>query len=105
EMAERGLAYWCDCTGEAVQARAKERGGPPGYDGFCRDRGLAAGEGRALRFRVPGGRTGWTDLVRGEVSFDNGALEDFVLLRSNGTPVFLLVNALDDAEMGITHVI
>lgn len=105
EMAERGLAYWCDCTPEAVQARAKERGGPPGYDGFCRDRGLERGEGRALRFRVPEGRTGWTDLVRGEVSFDNATLEDFVLLRSNGSPVFLLVNALDDADMGITHVI
>jgi glutamyl-tRNA synthetase len=105
EMAERSLAYWCDCTAEAVQARAKERGGPPGYDGHCRDRGLDGGEGRALRFRVPEGRTGWTDLVRGDVTFDNGTLEDFVLLRSNGAPVFLLVNALDDADMGITHVI
>ncbi|HYI60529.1 MAG TPA: glutamate--tRNA ligase [Acidimicrobiales bacterium] len=105
EMAERGLAYWCDCTTEQVQARAKERGGPPGYDGHCRDRELEPGEGRALRFRVPEGRTGWTDLVRGEVTFDNTSLEDFVLLRSNGSPVFLLVNALDDAAMGITHVI
>lgn len=105
DMADRGLAYWCDCTAEQVQARAKERGGPPGYDGHCRDDGREPGEGRALRFRVPEGTTGWTDLVRGPVSFENAVLEDFVLLRSNGTPVFLLVNALDDAEMGITHVI
>lgn len=106
DMADRGLAYWCDCTAEAVQARAKERGGPPGYDGFCRDRGLARVEGTtALRFRRPEGTTGWTDLVRGEVSFANDALEDFVLLRSNGSPVFLLANALDDSHMGITHVI
>ncbi|HEV7722074.1 MAG TPA: glutamate--tRNA ligase [Iamia sp.] len=105
-MAADGLAYWCDCTSEAVQARAEERGGPPGYDGFCRDRGLERVEGTtALRFRRPEGTTGWTDLVRGEVSFANDSLEDFVLLRSNGSPVFLLANALDDADMGITHVI
>ncbi len=107
QMAADGLAYWCDCTAEAVQARAKERGGPPGYDGFCRDRGLKRVEGTtALRFRRPlDGTTAWTDLVRGEVSFANASLEDFVLLRSNGSPVFLLANALDDAHMGITHVI
>jgi len=105
-MADDGLAYWCDCTAEQVQARAKERGGPPGYDDFCRDRGLDQVEGvTALRFRRPEGTTGWTDLVRGEVSFANESLEDFVLLRSNGSPVFLLANALDDADMGITHVI
>lgn len=106
QLAADGLAYWCDCTAEAVQARAKERGGPPGYDGFCRDRGLERVEGTtALRFRRPEGSTGWTDLVRGEVTFANDSLEDFVLLRSNGSPVFLLANALDDAHMGITHVI
>ena len=104
-LADQGGAYWCDCTAEAVQARAKERGGPPGYDGHCRDRGLSRSDDTALRFRVPPGTTGWTDLVRGEVSFDNAALEDFVLLRSNGAPMFLLANALDDAHMGITHVI
>jgi glutamyl-tRNA synthetase len=106
KMADDGLAYWCDCTAEQVQARAKERGGKPGYDDFCRDRGLSRVEGTtALRFRRPPGETGWTDLVRGEVTFANDSLEDFVLLRSNGSPVFLLANALDDADMGITHVI
>ena len=104
-MAEAGTAYWCDCTGEEVQARAKERGGPPGYDGHCRDRGLERSDRTALRFRVPEGQTSWTDLVRGEVSFENASLEDFVLLRSSGAPMFLLANALDDAHMGITHVI
>ncbi|QYG94504.1 glutamate--tRNA ligase [Iamia sp. SCSIO 61187] len=105
KLAADGQAYWCDCTAEQVQARAQERGGPPGYDGFCRDRGLERGEATALRFRRPEGTTAWTDLVRGEVSFANDSLEDFVLLRSNGSPVFLLANALDDAHMGITHVI
>lgn len=102
----KGLAYWCDCTGEEVQARAKERGGPPGYDGFCRERGLERNERTALRFRAPDdGTTGFTDLVRGDVVFENKTIEDFVLLRSTGMPVFLLSNALDDAAMGITHVV
>lgn len=105
KLAADGLAYWCDCTAGQVQARAEERGGPPGYDGFCRDRGLDRGDGTALRFRCPEGTTTWTDLVRGQVSFANDSLEDFVLLRSDGSPVFLLANALDDAHMGITHVI
>jgi len=101
-----GHAYWCDCTAEQVQARAKERGGPPGYDGYCRGRDLHPGPGVALRFRTPDeGTTRFEDLVRGEVAFENSVLEDFVLLRSNGTPTFLLANVLDDADMGITHVV
>ena len=101
-----GAVYPCECTGEQVQARNKESGGKPGYDGFCRDRGLETGPGRALRFRTPrDGRTGWTDLVRGEVSFANADIEDFVVVRGNGAPMFLLANCFDDADMGITHVI
>ncbi len=101
-----GRAYWCDCTAEAVQARAKERGGPPGYDGFCRERGLERSDRTALRFRAPDdGTTSFADLVRGAVVFENKTIEDFVLLRSTGMPVFLLSNALDDAAMGITHVV
>jgi glutamyl-tRNA synthetase len=49
--------------------------------------------------------TGFDDLVRGQVTFENAKLEDFVLLRSNGTPTFLLANIVDDADMGITHVV
>jgi glutamyl-tRNA synthetase len=106
DLLSRGLAYWCDCTSEAVQARAKERGGPPGYDGHCRDRGLQRSDSTALRFRTPDdGTTSFTDVVRGEVSFENKTIEDFVLLRATGMPLFLLSNALDDAAMGITHVV
>ena len=89
-----------------MQARAKERGGPPGYDGFCRDRGLPQSDATALRFRVPDdGTTSFTDMVRGEVTFENKTIEDFVLLRSSGMPMFLLSNAYDDAAMDITHVV
>ncbi|MBI2710336.1 MAG: glutamate--tRNA ligase [Actinobacteria bacterium] len=106
QLADAGHAYWCACSAEQVQARAKERGGPPGYDGFCRDRGLGPGEGRALRFRTPDeGTTSFDDVVRGRVEFENRTLEDLVVLRSNGTPTFILANVVDDAWMGITHVI
>ena len=101
-----GNAYWCDCTPDAVKSRAEARGGTPGYDGHCADRGLGDGEGRVVRFRVPdSGTTSFDDIIRGHVSFENDVLEDFVVLRSNGTPMFHLANAVDDADQGITHVV
>jgi glutamyl-tRNA synthetase len=58
-----------------------------------------------LRFRVPEGTTVVHDVVRGDVSFDHESIEDFVLLRSNGRPLFVLANVVDDIEMAITHVV
>ncbi len=101
---EAGAAYYCDLSSEQIQERAKASG-KPGYDGFSRDRGLGPGDGRVLRFRVPEGTTLVRDAVRGEVTFDNATLEDFVLLRGNGTPMFLVANVVDDIEMGVTHVL
>jgi glutamyl-tRNA synthetase len=101
-----GLAYWCDCTRDVIDARAKERGGPPGYDGFCRDRDLGPGEGRALRFRTPdSGATIVHDVVRGDPMFENATIEDFIVQRSNGSAMFLLANVVDDGDMAISHVI
>lgn len=110
EAAERllaeGKAYRCDCTQDAVKARHEVAGGPPGYDGFCRDRDVAPGPGVVVRFRTPDeGTTSFTDLVRGEVSFENVNLEDFVIVRSSGLPMFLVANTVDDVAMGITHVV
>jgi len=99
-----GKAYWCDLTGDQIQERAKTTG-KQGYDGYSRDRGLVGGPGHVLRFRVPEGATIVPDLVRGEVEFANDTIEDFVLLRSNGSPMFLLANVVDDIEMRITHVV
>ena len=99
-----GRAYYCDCTREDVIARTGNK--HTGYDGFCRDRGLGPGEGRALRFRTPDeGETVVVDLVRGEPTFENKLIEDFVVARSDGSAVFLLANVVDDMTMGITHVI
>lgn len=101
-----GAAYWCDCTPDEVKARAEARGGKPGYDGYCRDRDLVSGEGRIVRFRTPReGETAIDDLIRGHVSFANSDLEDFVIRRSSGEPLFLVANAVDDLDMGITHVV
>ncbi len=103
---EGGHLYACDCTREAVEARTKDRA-TPGYDGHCRDRGLGReGAGHALRFRAPDeGATVVSDLIRGEVTFPHEAMEDFVVVKSNGQPLFVLANVVDDRDMHITHVI
>jgi glutamyl-tRNA synthetase len=101
---ESGDLYACDCTRDAVLART-EKNATPGYDGFCRARGLPK-EGNALRFRVPSeGETVVHDLVRGDVTFPHSALDDFVVVKSTGQPLFALANAIDDRDMQITHVI
>ena len=99
-----GRAYYCDCTREQVQARTGSA--YRGYDGYCRDRGLGPGPGRALRFRTPDeGETKVVDVIRGEPTFDNAQLEDFVIARADRSAVFLLANVVDDITMRITHVI
>jgi glutamyl-tRNA synthetase len=120
---EAGQAYYCDCTRDQIATRWAARAAklaeaatsqrPPaganrhaGYDGYCRDRGLGPGEGRALRFRTPDeGETVVEDVVRGKPTFDNKLIEDFVIARADGSPMFLLANVVDDMTMGITHVI
>lgn len=103
-----GDAYFCDCTREAIDERLAAVGlaGKGGYDGFCRDRGVVDATDTVVRFRTPDhGATVIDDVVRGAVSFDNADIEDFVIRRSNGSPVFLVANAVDDHAMGITHVV
>jgi glutamyl-tRNA synthetase len=99
-----GKAYYCDCTREDIELRQDSNF--RGYDGFCRDRGLELGEKRALRFKTPReGETRVVDLIRGEPTFENKLIEDFVIARGDGSPVFLLANVVDDMTMKITHVI
>lgn len=105
-LAESRHAYWCACTREEVDTRAKARGGPPGYDRYCRDLGLDAAPGRVLRFRTPlDGSTSFTDLVRGENTVENANLEDFSLVKGNGDALFILANVVDDEDMAISHVV
>ncbi len=104
QLYEQGRAYYCDCTREDVIARTGDQ--HRGYDGYCRDRGLEPGPGRALRFRAPDeGATVIDDLIRGKTIFENATIEDFVLARSDGSVLFLLANVVDDIDHRITHVI
>jgi glutamyl-tRNA synthetase len=115
EFLAGGHAYYCYCTPEELEARrqaARQAGGPSGYDGHCRT--LTAGqvaayqaEGRrpVVRFRMPEGSTTFTDLVRGEVTFDHAHVPDFVLARADGAPLYTLAVAVDDVLMKITHVV
>ncbi len=115
DLLEAGDAYRCFCTPADLAARraeAEQRGEGFGYDGRCG--GLDAhtsssradsGEPFAIRFAVPGGTTSWVDLVHDELAFDNSTLDDFVILRSDETPVYNLAVVSDDAAAGITHVI
>jgi glutamyl-tRNA synthetase len=99
-----GRAYYCDCTRDDVIARTGDS--YRGYDGFCRDRGLEPGPGRALRFRTPDeGTTTVVDLIRGKPTFENATIEDFVIARGDGSVLFMLANVVDDMVQGITHVI
>ena len=112
-LRESRFTYDCFCTTEEVDARRKASGSKvQGYDGFCREltdeqRAALEAEGRSslVRFRMPEGAVAWTDLVRGEISFETEHVPDFALCRANGDPLYTLVNPVDDALMGITHVL
>ena len=110
-----GRAYHCYCSQEELEQRreaARLRGLPSGYDGHCRtltDEQVTAyrNEGRrpVVRLRMPDHPTTFTDLVRGEITFQPENLGDYVLVRANGHPLYPLTNPVDDALMRITHVL
>ncbi len=110
-----GHAYHCYCTTDELEARrqaARKAGGPSGYDGHCRTLTAgqvaayqAAGRRPVVRFRMPEGSTTFTDLVRGEITFDHAHVPDFVLARADGGPLYTLAVAVDDVLMEITHVV
>ncbi len=105
--------YECYCTTDEVAARRQASGSKTmGYDGHCR--ALSAEQVAAFeaddrtpvtRFRMPDGEIAFDDLVRGQVSFHSDHVPDFALARANGDPLYTLVNPVDDALMGITHVL
>ena len=110
ELLERGSAYWCVCTPQELEARRKEaqaKGEPVKYDGRCRERGMTTpAEPAALRFRSPQeGQTVVEDLIKGTIVFDHAVLDDLIILRANGDATYNFSVVIDDALMGITHVI
>ena len=101
-------AYLCTCSAEQVHARlAKLPGFDPNfikYDGYCRTKNNKTG---ALRFRIPDDITSvdFNDLIRGPISIGTDQIDDFILVRSDGTPMYNFVVVIDDADMRISHVI
>ena len=109
-----GHLYESFSTAEEIDARneAAGRAKQLGYDNFDRtltdeQREAFKAEGRqpALRLRVPDTELSFTDLVRGDITFPEGSFTDFVVVRPNGAPLYTFVNPVDDALMGITHVL
>lgn len=116
ELVEQGHAYHCFCPTERLDEMRREqmrRKLPPGYDRLCRNLSTAQHEERlaqgitpVVRFRIPlEGQTRFQDLVKGQVTFNNRTLDDFILLKADGFPTYHLANIVDDHDMGITHVL
>ena len=115
QLVQEGKAYYCFCSSERLDAMRKQQMAnklPPGYDRHCRDltpekveAERKQGKRPVVRFRMPlTGQTRVTDLIRGEVVFENSLLDDFVLLKSDGYPTYHLANVIDDHFMEISHV-
>jgi len=111
-LLDRGAAYRCYCTPESLDARRAAAGGQWRYDRRCAGiavdesaRRAASGEAHTVRFRVPDGVTAWDDVVHGAIEFSNADIEDFIILRTDGSPVYNMAVVSDDAHMRITHVV
>ncbi len=115
ELVEKAHAYYCFCTTERLTQMRQEQEAkhlPPMYDGLCKTISLSEAKTRAqsekyvIRLNVPDdGVTTFTDIIRGEVSFENKLIDDQVLLKSDGYPTYHLAVIVDDYLMKITHVI
>jgi glutamyl-tRNA synthetase len=114
ELLASGAAYRCFCTPDDLERRraeAEARKEAFKYDRRCDrltaddvQRRVASGEQAVVRFRVPDGSTEWNDLVHGRIAFPNKDIDDFVILRSDGTPVYNMAVVSDDIAMRITLV-
>ena len=118
KLVDEGRAYYCFCTPEKLEAdrkAAQERHDPfQGYQRTCRDidpaeaqRRVDAGEPYTIRIKVPQDRGDVVvhDAVHGDVTFNARELDDFIIFRSDGTPTYNFATVVDDADMGITHII
>lgn len=115
-LISEGKAYYCYCTQEELEAERKAQlaeGKTPVYGGHCRhltaeEKARYEAEGRkpVVRLRVPEGETiAFDDMVRGHVEFQSSGVGDFIIMKSDGIPVYNFAVVVDDALMGITHVI
>lgn len=115
KLVEAGYAYYCFCSEGWLKKRreeAQKKGRPPRYDGLCRKLGPVEAQKRAgkekfvIRLKVPEqGQTTFEDLIRGRITFENAAIDDQVLLKSDGYPTYHLAVVVDDHLMGVTHIL
>ncbi|MCA1796299.1 MAG: glutamate--tRNA ligase [Geobacteraceae bacterium] len=109
-LLECGKAYKCYCTEEELSQKreaAIEQGSKPQYDGTCRNlEAQRPGQPYVVRFKsTREGTTAFDDLIKGNISFNNSELDDMIIQRTDGTPTYNFVVVVDDAEMGLTHVV
>ncbi len=109
KLIDEGKAYYCTCSSEDLEAKRKKamaEGRKPKYDGACREKGLRRSPDSVVRFRCPEmGVTVMHDLIKGNISFNNEELDDLIIERADGYPTYNFAVVVDDAQMGITHVI
>jgi glutamyl-tRNA synthetase len=109
KLLDADCAYYCTCSPEDIEAMRKAaaaRGDKPRYDGRCRDKQRPFSDDAVVRFKAP--RTGTTvieDVVKGPIVFQNDELDDFIICRSDGMPMYNLAVVVDDVTMGINTVI
>jgi glutamyl-tRNA synthetase len=106
ELLKKNRAYYCTCTPDeltAMREKAKTEGKPLKYNGHCRDKNHTTG---ALRLRIEDeGSTTIDDIIQGAVTVSHAQLDDMVMLRSDGTPTYMLSVVVDDHDMAITHIV
>ena len=109
QLLESGHAYYCTCSAEAIEAmreKARATGLKPRYDGTCRNLNLGPQPNAVVRFKAPAtGQTIIDDAVKGHIVFANDELDDFVLMRSDGTPTYNFAAVVDDMTMEINTII
>ena len=109
KLVESGSAYYCSCTPDQVNVmreEAKARGLKPMYNGICRQKNLKKGENTVVRLKTPDqGVTIVKDVVKGDTAFQNTEMDDFIIQRSDGSPMYNLAVVVDDLTMGINTII
>jgi glutamyl-tRNA synthetase len=109
KLVASGHAYYCSCTPEEIDAmreQARAKGLKPMYNGKCRERGLSKAPGTVVRLKTPdSGVTVVNDIVKGDTAFQNAEMDDFIIRRNDGSPMYNLAVVVDDLTMGINTII
>jgi glutamyl-tRNA synthetase len=109
KLVENGHAYYCTCTPDEIEAmrqKAMSMGGKPKYDGRCREKNMKETPNAVVRLKAPlTGATVLPDMVKGNIVFQNTELDDFIIMRSDGTPTYNLAVAIDDITMGVNTIL